>query len=87
MSKPLLTYHHNCKLTKPNFISDQMFRQMSPSTPFGRLEQINWVSDQINLDIIGEKFSHTDIRPSTNWTSQPPTFMRDERTHSRLYPV
>ena len=60
---------------------------MSPSTPFGRLEQINWASHQMNLDRASEKFSHNDIRPSTNWTPHCPTFIRDEKTHSKLYPV
>ena len=48
---------------------------MCPSTPFEGLEQINWASDQLNLDRIGEQFSHNDLRPSINWTPQPPTFI------------
>ena len=58
---------------------------MSPSKPFGELEQINWASDQMNLDRTSEKLSHNDIRPCTNWTTQPPTFMIDEKPHSKLY--
>ena len=41
---------------------------MSPSTLFEGLHQINWASDQRNLDTIGKQFPHNDIRPSTNWT-------------------
>ena len=60
---------------------------MSPSTPLKGLEEINLVSDQMNLDRASEKCSHNDIKPRTNWTSQPPTFMRDEKTYFKLYPV
>ena len=69
------------------FTYDHTFRQMSPSTSFEGLEQINWVSDQRNLERISEKLFHNDMRPSANWTPQPPTFIRDEKTHPKLYTV
>ena len=60
---------------------------MFPLTLFGGLEQINQVPDQINLDRTGENLSHNDIRPSTNRTPKTPNLMRDEKIHSKLYPV
>ena len=60
------------------FTSDQTFRQMSPSTPWGGLEQINWASNQMNLDKTSET-SHimtSDLGPIWHPNPQPSWEMR-----------
>ena len=65
-----------------HFITDQTFRLRAPPTPLEGLGQINYVLDQRDMDRIIEQFPSNDILPSTNWTPQPPTLIRNEQSHS-----
>ena len=60
---------------------------MSPPTPFEGLEQINWATDRRNVDRISKQLPNNDIRPNTNWTSQPPTLTRVWKTYHKKYLV
>ena len=70
---------------------DQTFRQISPPTPLRGSKQINWTSDQVNINRARKKFSltlghdYSDTRPKTAFTPQHPTFMSDKMVYSKLY--
>ena len=72
---------------KLNRLLQITFRLISPPTPFEGLEQNNSALYEKNVGRISEQFPNNDIRPRTNWTLQPPTLIRNEKPHPKLYLV
>ena len=59
------------------------FRLRSPPTTLEEL--MNYTPDQRDIDILSGQFPSIETQPVTNWTPQPPTWVRKEQPHPKLY--